>query len=168
MILRKTVCGFIILLIFGIVSIATFTEVGAETLNFKVYGYPITRQTVPTGDEEGHNLVLWTSGEFLVFANGEVATATYVISGDFKKGAGPYVNYKTIKFEDGSTIFVKTEGVVAPTGSKSKSEIIRGTGRFEGAKGDMSIKAKYIPAEKGEIGPKGIGEGTLTYTLPSK
>ncbi len=168
MILRKPLWSFIILLISGIVSIVTFTQAGAETLNFKVYGYPITRQTVPAGDEEGHNLVLLTSGEFLVFDNGEVATATYVVSGDLNKGAGPYVNYKTIKFGDGSTIFVKTEGVAGPTGSKSKSEIIKGTGRFEGAKGNMSIKAKWIPAEKGEIGPKGIGEGTLTYTLPSK
>lgn len=168
MISRNSMRCFIILLILWVVSIATFTQVGAETLNFKVYGYPITRQAVPTGGEEGHNLVLWTSGEFLVFDNGEVATATYVVSGDFNKGAGPYVNYKTIKFGDGSTIFVKTEGVAGPTGSKSTSEIIKGTGRFEGAKGNMNIKAKYIPAEKGEIGPKGIGEGTLTYTLPSK
>ena len=47
-------------------------------------------------------------------------------------------------------------------------EIIKGTGRFEGIKGTQTAKAKYLPVEKGEAGPKGIGEGTITYTLPSK
>lgn len=168
MVSRKSMWGFIILLVFWTCLIGIFTPVSAETLKFKVYGYPINRQSVPTGGEEGHSLVLLTSGEFLVFDNGEVATSIYVVSGDFNKGAGPYINYKTIKFTDGSTIFVKTEGMLAPSGSKSTSEIIRGTGRFEGAKGSMSIKAKYLPVEKGEIGAKGIGEGTLTYTLLAK
>lgn len=159
----KSVWGFVILLVLW-----TFAPASAETLKFKAYGYPITRQLLPTGNGEGHNLILATSGEFLVFENGEVATAIYVMSGDFNKGAGPYVNYKTIKFVDGSSLFVKTEGVLAPMGSKSTSEIIRGTGRFEGAKGNVNIKAKWLPTEKGEIGPKGIGEGTLTYTLSPK
>ena len=168
MVSKKPIWGFIILLVFWTCLIGIFTPVSAETLNFKAYGYPITRQVLPTGNVEGHDLVLASRGEFLVFENGDVATAIYVMSADFNKGVGPYVNYKTIKFVDGSTIFVKTEGVMAPTGSKSTSEIIRGTGRFEGAKGTMNIKAKWLPAEKGEIGTKGIGEGTLTYTLPSK
>jgi hypothetical protein len=49
-----------------------------------------------------------------------------------------------------------------------KSEIIKGTGRFEGIKGTQSAKAKYLPLEKGEGGSKGYGEGTITYTLPPK
>ena len=48
------------------------------------------------------------------------------------------------------------------------SEIIKGTGRFEGSKGTHTGKAKFLPVEKGEAGPKGIGEGTYTFTLPSK
>jgi hypothetical protein len=64
MVSRKSMWGFIILLIFCTCLIGIFTPVSAETLNFKAYGYPITRQIVPTGDVEGHNLVLSTSGEF--------------------------------------------------------------------------------------------------------
>ena len=41
-----------------------------------------------------------------------------------------------------------------------KSEIIKGTGRFEGIKGTQSGKMKYLPPEKGEPGMKGYGEGT--------
>jgi hypothetical protein len=48
------------------------------------------------------------------------------------------------------------------------SEIIEGTGRFEGIKETHAGKAKYLPVEKGKAGPKGIGEGTITYTLPPK
>ena len=47
-------------------------------------------------------------------------------------------------------------------------EIIKGTGRFEGIKGTQNLTVKYLPLEKGEVGPKGYGEGTITYTLPSK
>ncbi len=27
---------------------------------------------------------------------------------------------------------------------------------------------KFLPLEEGEVGPKGIGEGSITYTLPVK
>lgn len=40
--------------------------------------------------------------------------------------------------------------------------------RFEGIKGNLTSKAKDLPVEKGEAGAKGSGEGTITYTLPSK
>jgi len=47
-------------------------------------------------------------------------------------------------------------------------QIIKGTGRFEGVKGSRTVKVKYLPMEKDELGQKGYGEGTITYTLPSK
>lgn len=49
-------------------------------------------------------------------------------------------------------------------------EIIKGMGRFEGVKGSRTVKVKYLPLEKDELGQtgKGYGEGTITYTLPSK
>jgi len=90
----------------------------------------------------------------------------------FVKGSGTFMQYVTLKFEDGSTITIKSQGTVggytgAGTGGWA-SEIIKGTGRFEGIKGTQSAKAKYLPGEKGEAGPKGYGEGTITYTLPPK
>jgi len=74
----------------------------------------------------------------------------------------------------GNTDIIKSQGTVggaavgAYTSGGWTSEIIKGTGRFEGIKGTQSAKAKYLPLEKGEFGPKGYGEGTVTYTLPSK
>ena len=74
----------------------------------------------------------------------------------------------------GNTDIIKSKGTVggaavgAYTSGGWTSEIIKGTGRFEGIKGTQSAKAKYLPIEKGEAGPKGIAEGSINYTLPSK
>jgi hypothetical protein len=113
-------------------------------------------------------------GAFYVFENGEVATVNTVTTGDFIKGSGPIMVYVTMNFADGSTIIIKGQGTVAGTATGSytssgwTSEIIKGTGRFEGIKGTQAAKAKLFPVEKWEAGPKGYGEGTITYTLPSK
>ncbi len=58
--------------------------------------------------------------------------------------------------------------ITAGASGESTSEIIKGTGRFEGIRGSVSAKTKNLPAEKGEAGPKQYGEGTITYTLPTK
>ena len=52
--------------------------------------------------------------------------------------------------------------------TETKGEITKGTGRFQGIKGTQAAKTKYLPIEKGEVGAKGIAEGTITYTLPPK
>ena len=162
-----------ILLISGWV-LGSAGQAGAETWNYKFYTWVIKGETVQVGDVEGHSVWYLQRGAFTVFENGEVATATVVVTGDFIKGAGPLTQYSTTTFGDGSTIIVKSEGWAgvpatgAPTTGGWKSEIIKGTGRFEGIKGTASAKVKYFPVEKGEAGPKGYGEGTWTFTLPSK
>jgi hypothetical protein len=149
-------------------------QAGAETMNFKFYTWVIKGETFPVGDVEGHSVWYLQRGAFRVYENGEVATATAVVTGDFIKGSGPFMQYVTLTYGDGSTIIIKSQGTAgvpaagAPTAGGWKSEIIKGTGRFEGIKGTDSAKAKYLPVEKGEAGPKGYGEGTLTFTLPSK
>ena len=147
-------------------------QAGAETMNYKFYTWVNKGEAVPISDVEGHVLNLSMRGAFYVFENGEIATINHVGVGDTIKGAGTFMQYVTLKFEDGSTIIIKSQGTVggytaAGTGGWT-SEIIKGTGRFEGIKGTQSAKAKYLPIEKGEVGPKGYGEGTITYTLPPK
>ena len=149
-------------------------QAGAETLNYKFYTWVNKGETVPVGDVEGHSVWYLVRGAFRAYENGEVATATAVVTGDFIKGAGPIMQYVTLTYGDGSTIIIKSEGTAgvptagSPTAGGWKSEIIKGTGRFEGIKGTDSAKAKYFPIEKGEAGPRGYGEGTMTFTLPSK
>jgi len=71
-------------------------------------------------------------------------------------------------FSDGSTIVMKVQTERTSTSSKLTREIIKGTGRFEGIKGTGTGATKFLPLEEGEPGPKGMGQGSITYTLPSK
>lgn len=150
--------------------LGSVTQAGAETMNYKFYTWVIKGETCPVGDVEGHIWTLNNRGAFYAFENGEVATIDHVSTGDFIKGEGSFKQLVTIKFADGSTIMIKSQGAIGSAYAAGgwKSEIIKGTGRFEGIKGTQGAKAKYLPVEKGEAGPKGYGEGALTYTLPSK
>ena len=161
--------------LFGILVISAWVlgsaiQAGAESLNFKFYTYTTKTEKFPVDDIEEHIVMYQLRGTFYVFENGEVATANLVATGDFIKLSGPFMNYNTIKFADGSTIIIKSQGTMGGsfTSAGFTSEIIKGTGRFAGSKGTLTAKIKYLPLEKGEAGPKGIGEGTLNYTLPSK
>jgi hypothetical protein len=159
--------------LFGILIISVWVlgpaiQARAETMKYKFYTWVNKAERVPVGDVEEHIVMTQLRGAFYVFENGEVATIDHVSTGDFIKGVGPFMQYVTIKFEDGSTIIIKSQGTLGGTTADWKSEIINGTGRFEGIKGTQSAKVKYLPIEKGEGGAKGYGEGTITYTLPSK
>ena len=164
--------------LFGILVISVWIlgsgiEAGAETMKFKVYGYETKAESVSIGDVKGHTLALRTRSAFCVLENGEVATQIAVTFGDFIKESGSVISYQTLTFADGSTIITKTEGSIdataaGPSASRGKREIIKGTGRFVGIKGTGTGSSKFLPVEKGEVGPKSIGELILTYTLPPK
>ena len=166
-------------ILFGILVISAWVlgsaiQAGAETMNYKFYTWVVKGEAVPIGDVEGHVLGLFIRGSFFVFENGEIATSNSVTTADRTKGSGPFMQYVTIKYADGSTMIIKSQGSLGGTAAGSPgsgawtSEIIKGTGRFEGIKGTQSANAKYLPVEPGEAGPKGYGEGTITYTLPPK
>ena len=165
--------------LFGILVISAWVlgsaiQAGAETMNYKFYTWVIKSESVPVGDVEGHTVGLVVRGAFYVFENGEIATINHIATNDLIKGSGSFMQYVTINFEYGSTIIIKSQGmhtgtsVVAPTSGEWTSEIVKGTGRFEGIKGTQSAKAKFLPREVGESGQKNYGEGTITYTLPPK
>jgi hypothetical protein len=140
----------------------------AETLNYKFYTWVIKNESAPVADMEGHTVNFGMRGAFYVFDTGEVATIKHVYTGDLIKGAGPFMQYVTVNFPDGATITIKSQGTVGGAAGGWTSEILKGTGRFEGVKGTQSAKATYLPVEPGEAGSKGYGEGTITYTLPPK
>lgn len=171
---KKSIWIQYIVLVISVWILGSPIQAGAETLNYKFYTWVVKGETIPVGDAEGHSVWYLVRGAFRVYENGEVATASAVVTGDFVKGAGPFMQYVTLTHGDGSTIIIKSQGTAgvpaggAPTAGGWKSEIIKGTGRFEGIKGTDSAKAKYLPVEKGEAGPKGYGEGILTFTLPPK
>ena len=165
---KKLMWSFIILLVAWFWLMGFATPVSAETLKFKVYAYETKAESVPVDDVEGHTLNLRTRRAFCILENGEVATQSAVMLGDFIKQSGSIIAYQTITFADGSTIITKAQGSIGPSASRGTREIIKGTGRFEGIKGTGTGTSKFFPVEKGEAGPKAIGEFILTYTLPPK
>jgi hypothetical protein len=165
---KKYMWIFFGILVVSVWVLGSAIQVGAETWNYKFYTWVIKSESVPVADVEGHALGFNVRNAFYVFENGEVATSMSVGWNDYIKGAGPFMQYLTLTFEDGSTIIMKNQGTVGGPAGQWTSEIIKGTKRFEGIKGTVTSKAKYLPAEKWEAGRKGYGEGILTYTLPSK
>ncbi len=165
---KKSVWALFSILVIPAWVLGSAILAGAETLNYKFYTWAIKSESVPVGDAEGHTVTLTTRGAFYVFENGELATTNIVATGDLIKWSGPFMQYVTINFADGSTIIIKSQGTLGGSAGGWTSEIIKGTGRFVGIKGTQSAKVKYLPVEKGEAGPKGYGEGTINYTLPSK
>ena len=163
---------FSILVISAWVLLSTI-EARAETMNYRAYSYVVKAEEVLIGDVEGHTLGLETRRSFAVFENGEVASGTLFVMGDYIKGLGSNISYGTITFADGSTIMTRRQMTITgpgggPASGGLKGEIIKGTGRFEGIKGTITQTTKFLPLEKGETGRKTISEATITYTLPSK
>jgi hypothetical protein len=165
---KKYVWIFFGILVVSVWVLGSAIQVGAETWNYKFYTWVIKSESAPVADTEGHIVYMAQRGAFWVFENGEIATIDHVSQGDFIKGAGPFMQYVTTKFLDGSTITIKSQGTIGGSAGGWQSEILKGTGRFQGIKGTQSGKAKYLPVEKGEAGAKGYGEGTITFTLPPK
>jgi hypothetical protein len=165
--------------LFGILVISAWVlgssiQARAETMNYKFYTWVIKAENVLVDDVEGHTVSLAQRGGFYVFENGEIATIKRVSMNDLIEGSGSATLYETINFADGSAIMLKGQSTLRGTAVRQHtsvegtSEIIKGTGRFEGIKGTGSAKAKFLPAGKGEAGSKQYGEGIITYTLPSK
>ncbi len=96
----------------------------------------------------------------------ELAWARTVDLWDVTKAAGTIEQYATVTFQDGSTITDHSKGT--QQAAKKTGEIIHGTGRFQGIKGTITTSNKRLPPEKGELAGKSLGEGTITYTLPSR
>jgi hypothetical protein len=166
---RKSMWVLFAILVISVWVLGLAIPVGAEIMNYKAYSWVVKGDMYPVGDKEGHAVGSVVRGTFYAFDNGEVATATVVGTFDFIKGSGPFTNYVTMNFEDGSTIMIKTQATFAGGPSGWTSEIIKGTGRFEGINGNQNTtKSKILPLEKGEAGSKWLGEGNLTFALPSK
>ena len=79
-------------------------------------------------------------------------------------GMRPWVGISVIRFDDLSSIIVKSEGKFDPTlhVSTGSGEILFGTGRFEGITGKFNAIGKYSSHETVETDWSG------SYSLPNK
>ena len=167
--------------LFGILMISTWVvgysiQAGAETLKFRTAGKMVQSEGLSIPDVEGHRISLGLRDGLAFFEDGEVAifkafSTTDGIAGKESLSQG----YLLLTFVDGSTIIASfrqtsdpdPEGKLASY-SKLTGEILKGTGRFEGIKGNSSGEGKQFKPEKGELSGKSTISYTLTYTPPSK
>jgi hypothetical protein len=172
---KKSSWVLIALFVISVGLLCSVPHAIAETLSYKSFLHVTQSQMVQIGDVASHWVALVVREGAAALGTGEMVWAKGVQTFDVIDGGGPYSVYTTLTFQDGSTIITLTKGISEkhqgsghPAEAKRTGEIIKGTGRFEGIKGTSSTSSKQIPPEKGELGTKMLGEGTLTYTLPKK
>jgi hypothetical protein len=164
--------------LFGILVISGWVlglalQAGAETMKCKSIQTTTKLERMEVGDEKGHGLGVQRMEGLAYCENGEIAKMRSDNVFDFVPGKGTdALGYTFFTFEDGATIIVRFQRSVAygqsgAGSAKSSSEIIKGTGRFEGIKGTSSGTGKNFLQTKDEPG-RAFTDITLTYTLPTK
>jgi len=171
-----TILGLVGILVITVWLLMPVTQVVAETVKkAKITSYIIKTEAVPFPDVKGHIVGVVEKRGLAVFEDGEVAAYHAQLRFDSIKQQGTsFEGYSQLTFKDGSTTIAKFQGTQALTpGEKlptvtSKGEYIKGTGRFQGIKGNVSSSGKLITPYGEETKGDMVVDLTSTYTLPSK
>jgi len=167
--------GNIGILLIAALLLLPATQAEAKTVKYKIIA-PLTRvEWIAVPDVEKHMLVLYERRGVVIFENGENAAYHTRGTSDTIKGLGSFHGYSDILYEDGSTTMLEYTGtlILAPGEKmrtiKGEGKYIKGTGRFEGIKGESSFIGKYVtPYTEDETKGDAVIDGTATYTLPKK
>ncbi len=165
-------------LLFGVFIIsASFlgfvTHTGAETLKGRAISTEIKGEHISVDDEPGHVLGIQITEGLASFENGEIAKIKNHVIYDFipEKGSQAII-YTIWTFEDGSTVVSRSQRLMTSDTSgsfsgKNTTELIKGSGRFQGIKGTGSATGKTFRRSDGEV-MRTVNDFTWTYSLPSK
>ena len=164
--------------LFGILVISAWVlgsaiQAGAETMKCKNIATATKDERIPVGEPGGYMIGLQIMEGLAFCENGEVPKVKHHTVWDFEPGKGSQaIGYTIYTFEDGSTIVLKFQRLVGlgESGTRSatsRSELIKGTGRFEGIKGTSSGPGKNFLPSKGEAA-RAFNDTTWTFTLPTK
>jgi len=155
--------------------LGSVTPVRAETMKYRISSYLVHLEVLPVGDVEGHILFTFSRKGLAFFENGEVATFRNWGKQDATKGKGTFEYYVMLTFDDNSTTVQKGQGTTEPgpkglTVFKGTAEFMKGTGRFEGIKGNLSFTGRSLTPYSKEKGLWGDAyfDVTGSYSLPSK
>jgi hypothetical protein len=126
-----------------------------ETLKFRTIMHATSIQSHEVGDVDGHALAVAHYSGLASLADGSVGTANFTATTDYIKGSGTYSVYYNVVLKDGSSLWYKSTGSAKLDGTTTifpdaPVSVLRGTGRFEGAKGDgTSVGARLTPQTVG-------------------
>jgi hypothetical protein len=167
-----TILGCIGIFLIAALAMVPAAQAGGKTLKFTAAA-PFTKlDFVPVPDVKGHIIGVAERRGVSIYENGENATYHSRITFDVIKGDGSWKAYVDSSFADGSIIIWKCQGTVTsgkPRLLKGTGEYIKGTGRFEGIKGKLSVNGKYVtPYTKDTTKGDAVFDYTSTYTLPKK
>jgi len=171
-----TILGLVGILVITTWLLVPVTQAVAETVKkAKVTSYVIKTEAIPFPDVKGHIVGVLERRGLAVFEDGEVAAYHAQLRFDLIiQQGGDFQGYSQLTFKDGSTTIAKVQGTQTLTpGEKlptvaGKSEYIKGTGRFQGIKGNVSFTGKSITPYGKETKGDMVVDLTSTYTLPSK
>jgi hypothetical protein len=171
--MKKTIAVFTVVLILSFSVEFLMAQAEAETLKYKVTAYVTKLEMLPVPGVENHFIGEMERRGVAIFENGETATYHMVCTWESIGGkGGSYRGYSALSFVDGSTSMIKFDGTQTAEklwSGEGKGEYIKGTGRFEGIKGNISFTNKLLtPYTKDETKGDLIIEATSTYTLPKK
>jgi hypothetical protein len=112
-------------------------------------------QTQDVGDVDGYMMSLGRYSGLASFPDGSVGTINFTATNDYIKGAGTYLGYWNLTLKDRSVLWYKLTGTAKTEGTTTifpdaPISVLRGTGRFQGAKGDgTSTGARLTPLAVG-------------------
>jgi hypothetical protein len=148
-------CRMLILTVIALLGLCVADAAKAdETLKFRAIMQATSAQFQDVGDVDGHALGLIRFSGLASMPDGTVGTSDTIVSTDYIKGAGTFMNYNVLKLADGSVLWYKMNASTTVEGSKrlfsGTVSVTGGKGRFEGAKGDGTITGgRLVPLAAG-------------------
>ncbi len=171
---KMTILGCIGIFLIAALILVPAAQAGEKPIKYRIINRTTKMEWLPVPDVEKHVVgVVERRGvgifEGAIFEKGETAAQTVMVTFDVIKGKGSIQGYVLWTFKDGSTFIGKIQGTKTPATNEGTAELFKGTGRFEGIKGEVSFKGKYItPYTKDTTKGDAIIDVTGTYTLPKK
>ena len=171
---KKSMRVLVCIILISAWILGSVLQAGAETMKCRTSTVVTKDETLSVGYEEGHVLGLQITEGLAFFENGEIANIrSHLVYDRYDKvvpgKSSQAIGYTTFTFEDRSTIVQRFQRlqVSGEASAKVTSELIKGTGRFEGIKGSVSGTSKRVPEVKGEA-KKYVSDMIFTFALPSK
>jgi hypothetical protein len=166
--------------LFGILVISAWVLGSATQAEEKTYkmkcretGQQTKVNVIEVGDVPGHIVLVGEQAGVQSCDDGSIATTSTKWVGESTKGSGKVQFYEMVTYEDGSTTWFKGINNVTPNPDGKTSrwegtfEYFKGTGRFEGIKGDGTYTGKRLVSMPG-VSAQYYFDSTGTYTVPSK
>jgi hypothetical protein len=132
----------------GVLSVPAKAD---EVLKYRFFARADVVQTQETGDVDGHVVGFSRLSGLISLPDGSVAMISWTSVYDFVNGAGPFTSYGSTTLKDGSALWWKVTGPSVPGNNNATANypdapltVLRGTGRFAGAKGDGTSKGERL------------------------